>query len=393
MENQQAQNSGPSDFGVYTFEHKPSERLSAILPNHFDPARESSNDHRDRLFLQILVSLIFNVVALLGVFYFLLPLTEAGQRIGSLLLWGVLGFTVLICVLFLKFGWRALCVNLLLLALSGILFSASFILGGVMSPTMIFLLTIPVVAATLLESRWAFAWTCITLGAWLCIIVFQSYGVVMTRITLEANVGTVQLLSLLGTMLVIMAVLRSYVSANSRLHEVMAEKNQHLDHLATHDSLTNIPNRRAFIDHGHRCLQRAARSGQPFAILVIDLNDFKCINDTLGHKVGDAVLQHFAHLLGEGFRETDFIGRLGGDEFGVILEPVETREGIDVALKRFRESGSKQVEVDGEVIDYDCAVGCAWYPEHGDNLMDLYDAADRAMYGAKRGAPQDFLWK
>ena len=222
------------------------DRLTSALSVRHDPLGESSEEHRDRLFLQVLVSLAANILALIAVFYFLLPLSEPGRASGGILLWSVLGITVCITAIFLKFGGRTVCVNLLLLVLGGILFGASFILGGVMSPTMIFLLAVPVLAGTLMHSRWTFFWTAMTVAAWLLILVLERNGVEMSRITLDANVGIVQVISLLGTVLVIMAVLGSYVAATGRLRVVMKQKNQRLDYLASHDSLTAIPNRRTF---------------------------------------------------------------------------------------------------------------------------------------------------
>ena len=136
------------------------------------------------LFLQVLVSLAANILALIAVFYFLLPLSEPGRASGGILLWSVLGITVCITAIFLKFGGRTVCVNLLLLVLGGILFGASFILGGVMSPTMIFLLAVPVLAGTLMHSRWAFFWTAMTVAAWLLILVLELLVVLLIVVDL-----------------------------------------------------------------------------------------------------------------------------------------------------------------------------------------------------------------
>lgn len=370
--------------GFYYALQRPSERLQSVLPSAYNPAGESAEDHRDRLFLQILLSLLVNILALIGIFYFLLPLSEQGRDTGGMLLWAVFGVTVCITGVFLKLGARVICANLLLATLGAVLFGASFVLGGVMSPTMIFLVAIPVLAATLMHSRWAFFWTALTVAAWLGILVLENNGVEMSRVTRDANVGTVQVISLLGTVLVVMAVLGSYVAANGRLRNAMVEKTMRLDYLASTDPLTSIANRRAFFEHAQQCLQRATRTGKPFSLVVIDLNDFKQINDNLGHKVGDAVLQHFAQHLSTAFRDTDFVGRLGGDEFGVVLEHMDNTESVSLALQRFQAS-SAELEVDGHTVRYGCAIGTSTYPEHGDNIVDLYEAADTAMYQSKPG--------
>ncbi|MBP6723872.1 MAG: diguanylate cyclase [Halioglobus sp.] len=382
-----------TDPGVYYSGLPSSDRLRSVLSVGREPADESSENHRDRLFLQVLISLTVNILALLAVFYLLLPLSESGRASGGLLLWTVLGITVGITAAFLKFGRRVVFVNLLLFMLGGVLFGASFVLGGVLSPTMIFLLALPVLAATLMNSRWAFFWTAITVAAWLLILVLEQSGVEMTRVTRVENLGIVQVISLLGTVLVIMAVLGSYVSANARLRTEMEEKNERLDYLASHDPLTSIPNRRTFFEQAHQSLQRSKRSKNPFALVVIDLNDFKQVNDSLGHKAGDAVLLHLARRLSSGFRDTDFIGRLGGDEFGVLLEPVENAGGVDEVMRRFNAAGAGEFEVDGNPVSYHFAAGVAIYPRDGASVLQLYEAADTAMYHSKKEVPSAFIWR
>jgi len=377
----------------YISKQSPGERLRQILRFGFTTLNESGDEHRDRLFLQILLGLLLNSCAMLAVFYLLLPLSEAGRVAGGRLLWGITVVTLGISVLFLKTGQRVFCANLLLMCLSVILLSSSFFLGGLLSPTMIFMVVIPVLAVTLIGSNWTYFWTLITIGGWLFALFLDSTGVEFVRITQSANVGMVQILALLGTALAIAAVMQSYVDANSRLRREMQDKADRLDHLARHDSLTGIPNRRAFFERAQECLKRSARNGSSFALVVIDMNNFKSINDQLGHQVGDAVLCQVASSLKQGFRETDFVGRLGGDEFGVLLEPVEDAASVEQVIERFKSRDIGHLKLDGKIISYDFAIGAALYPQRGTEILDLFEAADSAMYGSKRRTPREFLWK
>ncbi|MEH6569377.1 MAG: GGDEF domain-containing protein [Halioglobus sp.] len=374
-----------------SWEH--SGRLPKPILNLDESIAETSEDHRDRLFLQVLFGLGLNVVALLVIFYTLLPLSQQGKDVGGTLLWSIMAATVSVALLFQRFGMRIFFVNLLLVVLSTVLVAGNFMLGGTMSPTMIFLLVIPVLAATLMNRRWAFCWTAITVALWLLVLVLENQGFETRRITIAANVGSIQVLSLLGTGIIIMSVLSSYVNANSRLRAAMEAKNKSLDYLASHDSLTSIPNRRALFEHAQQCIMRGNRSGKPFALLVIDLNDFKQINDSLGHSFGDEVLTHFAKQLKTGFRETDFVARLGGDEFGVVLEPVEGLASVQIAVERFFRDSDNEVEIDGQGVRYECSTGIAMYPQNGETIASLYEEADHAMYRAKRNAPGEFLWR
>jgi diguanylate cyclase (GGDEF)-like protein len=374
-----------------SWEH--SERLPKALLGLDESVAETSAAHRDRLFLQVLLGLGLNIVALLVIFYALLPLTQQGKDIGSTLLWSIMGSTVLVAVIFLRFGMRIFCVNLLLVILSALLISGNFVLGGTMSPTMIFLLAVPVLAATLMSPRWAFCWTAIIVAAWLLVLVLENQGFETRRITIAANVGSIQVLSLLGTGIIVMSVLGSYVSSNSRLRAIMEAKNKSLDYLASHDSLTDIPNRRALFEHAQQCILRGSRFKKPFALLVIDMDNFKQINDSLGHSFGDEVLKHFAKRLKTGFRETDFVARLGGDEFGVVLEPVDDLASVKIAVERFFIDSDNEVAIDGRSVRYECCTGIAIYPEDGDTIASLYEKADHAMYRAKGDTPGDFIWR
>jgi diguanylate cyclase (GGDEF)-like protein len=362
------------------------------LPS-FTAIGDMSEEHGDRLFLQILLSLLAHIIALLGIFYFLLPLSDEGRSFGGTLLWSALLATGSVTAIFLKVGLRTLCANLLLAILSSVLVGSSFLLGGVMSPTMIFLLAMPVMAATLMNSGWVFFWTAIAIACWLTILALETSGVEMRRITAESNIGPVQVLSLLGTSLIVMSVLGSYLGSDSRLRGIMEEKADYLDYLANHDPLTTIPNRRAFFEQANDALARANRTNKPFAIVVLDLNNFKEINDGLGHVVGDAVLQHFANRLKSGFRETDFYARLGGDEFAIILEPVEDFVSVKTAVDRFLGLSADELEVEGEVVRYTCATGSSIFPEHGKRVQELYEEADQAMYRSKRTTPIEFAWR
>jgi diguanylate cyclase (GGDEF)-like protein len=382
-----------SGSGPYRDRRNPLMRVRVLLRAGQDPLEESGDTARDRLFLQVLLVLAVNIMALAAIVYLLLPLSEQGRATSGALLWGVGGITACIAALFITTNWRVLCANLLLLGFSSILIYATFFLGGVMSPTMIFLMVMPVLAVTLMGTRWAYVWTALKVGAWLVILVLESTGVQMARITLEGNVGMAHAIALLGTALVVMSVLRSYDTSNRRLRRTMEEKAERLDFLASHDPLTGIPNRRAFFDQAHKSLRAAARTRRPFALLVIDLNDFKQINDRHGHKVGDAVLKHFARRLRAGFRETDFIARLGGDEFAIILEPVSTVEGVERVLERFAAMGDNEVDVEGTTVPYRYAVGSALYPDQGRDIVGLFEWADSAMYHTKRAAPAELLWK
>ena len=383
-----SQDSQPRGFSTSVEQPGPqnpaNQRRDDIFTSGFSFDDDSLEEYRNRLFSQVLLNLALNITALIIAFYTLIPTLGVTSSRGSFLLFGVLALVVGTRVLFNAFGRRGLCVTLMLGSLSAVLVGSSFYLGGVMSPTMIFLLALPVLASTLLPVRWALFWTGVTVLSWLLLVVAEWRGAEIVQLTYAANIGIVQVLSLMGTLLVMMGVLTSYLSANTRLRSSMEVKTRRLDYLASHDTLTNVPNRRCFFEEAQRCLNRTARLGQAFALLVIDLNDFKAINDQHGHAMGDAVLKNIAHRMQFGFRKTDFVARIGGDEFGVLLESAENKAGVTAAVKRFLATTSETLISDGKKLEYACSIGAALHPGKMDNLSDLYEAADTAMYASKR---------
>jgi diguanylate cyclase (GGDEF)-like protein len=148
-----------------------------------------------------------------------------------------------------------------------------------------------------------------------------------------------------------------------------------LNRLATHDALTDLPNRRAFLPQADREIERARRHGRQLAVLVLDLDHFKRVNDTRGHAEGDRVLRQVAALLRKELRGIDLPSRFGGEEFHLLLPDSGPGEAYRAA-DRLRERLAAATEVTA-------SIGVAIFPDHGDDLGTLLVAADRALYRAK----------
>jgi diguanylate cyclase (GGDEF)-like protein/PAS domain S-box-containing protein len=158
---------------------------------------------------------------------------------------------------------------------------------------------------------------------------------------------------------------------------------QALRHQAMHDALTGLPNRTLFHDRVRQGLEHARRDGQPLAVLVMDLDSFKDVNDTLGHQCGDVLLQQVAGRLQEGVRSCDTVARLGGDEFGFLLTDVDG-SGTATLVQRIQESLAEPFTVLDRRHQVEASVGVALHPEHGEDVDLLIQRADVAMYAAKR---------
>lgn len=154
-------------------------------------------------------------------------------------------------------------------------------------------------------------------------------------------------------------------------------------YLAHHDPLTGLANRALFSDRFEQALNLAKREQRLLALMFLDLDDFKPINDTYGHAVGDILLKEAAQRMEQSVRKSDTVARLGGDEFVILLPGYN---GIDDALlvaNKLIVSLSEPFLIDGKNMTISASIGVATYPEHGDDAFMLFRHADRAMYKAK----------
>jgi diguanylate cyclase (GGDEF)-like protein/PAS domain S-box-containing protein len=159
---------------------------------------------------------------------------------------------------------------------------------------------------------------------------------------------------------------------------------QHLDFLAHHDALTGLPNRVLLEDRLDHAIRRARREGGRLALLFIDLDGFKAVNDTLGHAVGDRVLAAVAARLGERLRAADTLARLGGDEFLVLLDGETDASGAASAAESCLRELTSPLLIDANDIHLSASIGIALYPTDGTDAATLLQSADLAMYRAKQ---------
>ncbi len=152
---------------------------------------------------------------------------------------------------------------------------------------------------------------------------------------------------------------------------------------ALHDVLTGLPNRALFTDRVERALAGARRDGARPVVMLLDLDRFKEINDTLGHHHGDAVLRQVGPRITEVLRSSDTVARLGGDEFGVLLPGAEGGEAVREVADKILEALRRPYPVQGSELEVDASLGIAVFPEHGQDVESLLRRADVAMYTAK----------
>ena len=210
------------------------------------------------------------------------------------------------------------------------------------------------------------------------VVLSVPYGPVAAAITRDQRSIYV---TILAGFVGLAAALFRIISAASRRLQRQAEENRHL---ALHDGLTGLPNRRLIQDRLEEAVQEARRSGKQVATLLLDLNRFKQINDSLGHGCGDRLLRVVADRLRLTIRDTDTVGRLGGDEFAVIVGDVESREQVAELIERVQVAGfGEPIEVDGLTIYVEAAIGVALFPDDAQDGETLLQRTDVAMYVSK----------
>ncbi len=171
------------------------------------------------------------------------------------------------------------------------------------------------------------------------------------------------------------------------------ELESRLAHDALHDALTGLPNRVMFQDRFARVLESAMRHGRLAAVLYVDLDGFKEVNDRRGHAAGDLLLQQVARRLEGCVRAEDTVARLGGDEFGIVLATLaQEHDGEVVALKVIRALAAP-FELEGDAVRISASIGAALFPLHGQDIDQLMAHADAAMYAAKNAGKNRFRWE
>lgn len=165
---------------------------------------------------------------------------------------------------------------------------------------------------------------------------------------------------------------------------------ERLRHLANHDSLTGLPNRSYGQERLEQVLAQARQQNRCFAVMFLDLDRFKQINDTLGHHVGDELLQAVAQRLRGHLRDQDTLARLGGDEFMVIMDQFDDPSAIAITAQRLVEALAQPFQVNSHEVSVTTSIGIACFPEDGDDIPSLMQNADAASYQAKAQGPNNY---
>lgn len=167
---------------------------------------------------------------------------------------------------------------------------------------------------------------------------------------------------------------------------------QTLERLANYDSLTDLFNRRIFEEEFSRAIELGKQRGHRVAMLLMDIDNFKRINDSLGHKSGDMILQQIARRLHDACRKSELIARIGGDEFALVIEDFRELDEIGSLIQRLQEQMAGNFTAGELSLHLSMSIGVALFPEHGENVEQLQKAADIALYEAKKGGKDRYAF-
>ena len=196
-----------------------------------------------------------------------------------------------------------------------------------------------------------------------------------------------------GGLVPIAATVQAYRDGSGRIariatiaHDISELKaaQQRLEYEATHDLLTSLPNRAMFREIGERALARATRTNEPVAVVFLDLDGFKLVNDSYGHDVGDRVLAQVARRLREAVRLGDTVARLGGDEFVILCEQPQSEERMLELSTRLIEVVSEPINLTEQPVSVGASAGIAYGAGDGGGIGGMIREADIALYRAKR---------
>jgi diguanylate cyclase (GGDEF)-like protein len=205
----------------------------------------------------------------------------------------------------------------------------------------------------------------------------------MTSLTRGAKIDDIRILIPFLIIVLFVFIWRRWKELNAEVAR-RRRLEKELEHRATRDPLTELPNRTLFMDRLEHALERTARSKERVAVLFLDLDDFKEINDSFGHQAGDRLLKEVGNRLLGCIRTADTVSRFGGDEFVILIEQMKNMNEASQIAERILNTLTKPVDLEGREVATSASIGIAFGAHSDSSLKDLLNRADAAMYQAKR---------
>lgn len=251
------------------------------------------------------------------------------------------------------------------------------------SPFMALWIVVPVFVFPMAGSRSGIVWTAIVFFTINLLMLAKKWGFSAWQLSDSATLHLLENALPIVLCFMVVSALVIYERVNLTLYQWLQEERIRFAFKASHDSLTDLPNREEFYTRLDTALREASQKKAQFALVYIDLDNFKPINDQHGHYAGDKVLKVTAQRLREVLRNTDLASRIGGDEFALILHGIQKRSDIDLAMNKMLYTLAIPIDVGGQDVVVNASAGVAIFPQDSRDMTALCRLADGAMYLAK----------
>ncbi len=339
---------------------------------------------RSRSLVGLLLANVFNLVFIalgLGLFY---PFTAAGWHVAVVAFYAAL-FSLALALLLVRHTQRHdVATHLLILSIYVPILLAICFTGGMNGPGVFLLVWLPIVAILSFNWRLGLAWLVVAVLTTAAFFVMPHFGLHIVSVVPPANVEILRFAMLTISLVGVGAFITFYTLINHNLVKEIADERRKYKRLANYDALTSLPNRMNFYSKLEQAIEQAKQADEKVGLLVMDLNKFKSINDTYGHSVGDELLHHMASRLIDRVRGTDFVARLSGDEFVVIMENVTAPEDVANKAKSLINVIEQPYGLSIGMLKLSVSVGGAVYPDQEMGGGALFSRADLAMFYAKQ---------
>jgi diguanylate cyclase (GGDEF)-like protein len=380
---------------VKTTENKQESKIIAFA--HLIIPDKLLENHETRLkSIVLLLTLLSNMIvsaALIPVLIFSFDDSPIVKEAGITLICASMSVYVVSLIILNRFAALFAAGNLALAGIYAGAMVSSWATGGIYSPVMYMILIPPVFAFVITNLKSAAFWSVLAvlsfIGIWgIDELVYEyermeQFGSMQVIIN-SADVTTLNIVIPVATLIAILIVVAVYEINSMQMKKMLSQERNMFAFKASHDPLTGLGNRAEFDTRLKMSIETAWHSSYPLALVYIDLDGFKPINDTLGHHAGDIVLTTVSDRLSKLVRGTDMVARLGGDEFAIILQGIGDNQKIEPILQKVLTSISREINLDdGQTVSVRGSLGVAYYPEDAETPDRLCRYADMAMYLAK----------
>lgn len=357
--------------------------FDAFIPANYKSDFETLQKSRILVAIILICSFIF-LTALAWV-NFAPDVLADGQLFGNIICSAaIIGYAI--CLIFFHYGGSLANTAHIAITVSYASIIAGIAVSGgpLFAPATVMILLPIIMAFILIDKQAGLVWTLIIMILHIAMVLMHTVGFHYPQLLPDNMLPVQHLAHWFMAYTAIIALMYFSDAINDKLQQALDAKQRHFEHLASHDTLTELANRYQFDSCLNLAIQRSRQTQKPFALLAIDLDNFKPINDEFGHDAGDTALVEIAQRLKSSVRAHDTVARLGGDEFAIILEGLSSISDVERVAEQLVERLKLPVKQLPEQPILGGSIGIALYPMHSKDKEALLKLADTAMYQAKQ---------